>query len=294
MLTVKKKCGVLMLIIFYVLFCFIPDSYADSNCYNGIPKINIFLNQIDESDGLIYAGIDAVLFWDDDKDGIFTVVPNDSVIKRIMTNSLNFSFDFGKNSEYKKGIRYRIAIRTLYYSVGCNPEIILISDFDNGHDGFVIIPESEFIPTYFASSNNEYIKHTKNWESNRKGYNRQKEEAGSNEKREYDVFWPGEKLEIEVETTEVVEKIKVSILVKSKKYETQISSYEDSLKITGGAIYKGCLWNKEMINKWGNYAAQPALINIAVVGKNGEILESKVAEIIFDNRQLYFRHHKTR
>ena len=284
--------GLLILLTFY--FPSTNDVYAQSNSYSGIPKLNITLSQIDESDSLIYAGIDAALFWDDDKDDIFTAVPNDSMIKRILTSSLSFTFDLGNSTEYKKGIRYRMAIRTLYYSVGSTPETILIADYNNGYEGFVLLPESEFIPTYFASSDNEYIKHTANWEKNRKEYNCQKESIDSNEKRGYDVFWPGEKLKIEVETTEVVAKIKVSMDVGNEKYETELSDYENSLEVTGGAIYKGSLWDKEMINKWGNNVPESAIVSIDIVGKEGDILENRKAEIIFDNRQLYFRHHKTR
>jgi len=283
--------GLLMLLIFYLP---ITNVYAQSNAYSGIPKLNITLSQIDESDSLIYAGIDAALFWDDDKDGIFTAVPNNYMVKRILTSSLSFTFDLGNSTEYKKGIRYRMAIRTLYYSVGSTPEMILIADYNNGYGGFVLLPESEFVPTYFASSDNEYIKHTANWESNRKKYNLQKGSINSNEKRGYDVFWPGEKLKIEVETTEVVEKIKVTMDVGNEKYETELSDYENSLEATGGAIYKGSLWDKEMINKWGNYVPQSAIVSIDIVGKEGEVLESRKAEIIFDNRQMYFRHHKKR
>ena len=283
--------GLLMLLIFYLP---ITNVYAQSNAYSGIPKLNITLSQIDESDSLIYTGIDAALFWDDDKDGIFTAVPNDYMVKRILTSSLSFTFDLGNSTEYKKGIRYRMAIRTLYYSVGSTPETILIADYNNGYEGFVLLPESEFVPTYFASSNNGYIKHTANWENNRKKYNLQKESINSNEKRGYDVFWPGEKLKIEVETTEVVEKIKVTMDVENEKYETKLSDYENSLEVSGGAIYKGSLWDKDMINKWGNYVPESAIVSIDIVGKEGEVLESRKAEIIFENRQMYFRHHKTR
>lgn len=283
--------GLLILLTFYLP---ITNVYAQSNVYSGIPELKITLSQIDESDSLIYTGIDAALFWDDDKDGIFTAVPNNRMVKRILTRSLMFTFNLGNSTEYKKGIRYRMAIRTLYYSVGSTPETILIADYNNGYEGFILLQESEFVPTYFASSNNEYIKHTANWENNRKAYNRQKESIGSNEKREYDVFWPGEKLKIEVETTEVVEKIKVRMDVGNEKYETELSEYEDSSVVTGGAIYKGSLWDKDMINKWGNYVPESAIVSIDIVGKEGEILESRKAELIFDNRQMYFRHHKTR
>lgn len=249
--------------------------------------VSLHVSNLDQTGNLIYVGIDFAVFQDEDKDGVFTV--KEGKVKRFLTNHTTITVDLGSSDEYKKGVMYKLAMRTLYTPAG--PEgngvgEIIIADYSNGREGWVLIPNSEFIPTYFADSNGDsIIRHTEKWEENRQKYNASKVATGLDSMaRPYGVFWSGEKFMIDIQTTEEVPAIRVSI--NDSSYSTTIKA---SAVTTSGAIYRGKLWNKDMLNKWGNYIPKELTFAVDALDDSNTVLETFETTVLVDNRDLYYR-----
>lgn len=268
---------------------------AEAIPFDGVPKATINITDLDDTGKLIYCGVDIAVFWDPDKDGRFVVVPDDSKIKRLITTNTNITFDLGPVSTFKKGVQHKLAMRTLYVPIGVKQEPIVIADADNGNDGWVEIPDSLFVPTYFINKPEDpYIKHTEKWDENRTGYNDVKiKNLKKDAVRGGGVFWSGEKLILNIETAEIVSGVAVSIEgernAENKKYKTVLTEYKPSERISEGAIYTGELWEKSMFNKWGNYIPKELTVKMEILGSEGDILEERNVEIVMDNRDLYYR-----
>ncbi len=283
----KKIISILVLFIL-VNSAFLSASADDGEAFRGFPSNAVLsVSGLDETGDLIYVGIDFAVFQDEDKDGVFMV--KEGKVKRFLTNHTAITVDLGNPEEYEKGVMYKLAMRTLYVPAG--PEgngagEIVIADYSNGREGWVLIPNSEFIPTFFADSNGDsIIRHTEKWEENRQKYNASKVAAGLDSMvRPYGVFWSGEKFMIDIQTTEEVPAIRVSM--KDSSYSTTITA---STATTSGAIYQGELWNKGMLNKWGNYIPKELTFTVDAMDDNGEVLETFETIVLIDNRDLYYR-----
>jgi len=283
----KKIISIFVLLIL-MNSTFLSASADDGEPFRGFPSNAVLsVSGLDDTGDLIYVGIDFAVFQDEDKDGIFTV--KEGKVKRFITNHTTITIDLGSTAEYEKGVMYQLAMRTLYVPAG--PEgsgagEIIIADYSNGREGWVLIPNSEFIPTYFADSNRDsIIRHTEKWEENRQKYNESKIAAGLDSMvRPYGVFWSGEKFMIDIQTTEEVPAIRVSM--KDSSYSTTITA---SAVTTSGAIYRGELWNKDMLNKWGNYIPKELTFTVDAMDDNGEVLETFETIVLIDNRDLYYR-----
>lgn len=274
--------------------------YADPfEPYLGVPSVVISLDGLDESGELIYTGIDLGVFEDPDGDGEYTV--KEGKVRRFITTHTTMTIDLGSPSDYTKGVLHKIAYRTLYLPAGTNPDTIIIADYDNGKEGWIPI-EMLFKPTYFGNkSDNPFIIHTTQWEANRQTYNDAKIAAGlTEETRPPSTFWSGENLIIQIEATEVVEQIDITILNETSSttgqpYKVSLTEYVDNPAVSEGAIYTGELWDPDMVNKWGGQTPEELQVKMEVVSGSGidaEILETLIHTITMDNTELFFRHYK--
>ena len=283
----KKIISIFVLLIL-INSAFLSASADDGDPYRGLPTNAVLsISGLDDTGELIYVGIDFAVFQDEDKDGIFTV--KEGKVKRFITNHTTITIDLGSPAEYEKGVMYKLAMRTLYVTTGPEghgAEEIIIADYSNGREGWVLIPNSEFIPTYFADSDEDsFIRHTEKWEENRQKYNESKIAAGLESMvRPYGVFWSGEKFMFDIQATEEVPAVRVSI--KDSSYSTTITV---STVTTSGAIYRGELWNKDMLNKWGNYIPQKLIFTVDALDDRDVVLDTFEATILIDNRDLYYR-----
>ncbi|NCB42268.1 MAG: hypothetical protein EOM59_06570 [Clostridia bacterium] len=283
-----KKIVSAFVLLILINSTFLSASADDGEPFRGLPSNTVIsVSGLDDTGQLIYAGIDFAVFQDEDKDGIFTV--KEGKVKRFITNHTTITIDLGNPTEYEKGVMYKLAMRTLYVPTG--PEEngageIIIADYSNGKEGWVLIPNSEFIPTYFAVSDGDsFIRHTEKWEENRQKYNESKIAAGLESMvRPYGVFWSGEKFMIDIQATEEVPAVRVSI--KDSSYSQTITA---SAVTTSGAIYRGELWNKDMLNKWGNYIPKKLTFTVDALDESDAVLETFEATILIDNRDLYYR-----
>lgn len=261
--------------------------------YLGVPVFTIELSNLDESGELIYAGIDVAVFEDPDADGTYTVKAGK--VQRFITNHKNITVDLGSPADFTKGILHKIAIRTLYVPTGSENDLIVIADYNNGKEGWVLL-DFIFKPTYFGNkSDNPLIIHTDKWEENRLTYNAKSLEP----ERDISTFWSGESLVINVHATEIVDMVRVKILGETDKtgnsYHKEITSYTENPAVSGGGIYKDELWKKDMIDKWGNRIPKQIDVQFEIVsgsGINTEILETLVYPITIDNRDPFFRKYK--
>lgn len=285
--SLKKILAMIVIIVMVSSGLTFAAVYTNEAPYKGFPKrVTLDLSDLDTSGSLIYVGVDLAVFQDEDDDGDFHVM--NGKVKRALSRHTNVTLDLGNPSDYKKGKLYKLAMRTLYVPTGTNNDTIVIADYDNGKQGWVLIPNTVFKPTYFASSDdNPYIQHTVKWEANRISYNTSKAVAGlSTMERSSDTFWSGEKFVLHIETNEAVPTIKVSIK------DTTYSKTLTATTITSGcAIYQGELWDEEMLNEWGNYI--PKELTFTIAAMDGDtVLETFDVPIIMDNRDLYYRNKK--
>ena len=283
----KKIISIFVLLIL-MNSTFLSASADDGEPFRGFPSNTVLsVSGLDDTGELIYVGIDFAVFQDEDKDGVFTV--KEGKVKRFLTTHTTITVDLGSPDEYEKGVMHKLAMRTLYTPAGPEgtvAEEIIIADYSNGREGWVLIPNSEFIPTYFAvSDGHSIIRHTEKWEENRQKYNAGKVAAGQDALvRPYGTFWSGEKFMIEIQTTEEVSAVRVSI--KDSSYSATITA---SAVTTSGAIYRGELWNKDMLNKWGNYIPKALTFTVDAMDDRDTVLETFETTILIDNRDLYYR-----
>jgi len=207
----KKIISILVLLIL-INSAFISASADDGEPFRGLPSNAVLsVSELDNTGALIYVGIDFAVFQDEDKDGVFTVKAGK--VKRFLTTHTTITVDLGSPVEYKKGVMYKLAMRTLYTPAG--PEgngegDIIIADYSNGREGWVL--DSSYSTTLKASA-----------------------------------------------------------------------------VTTSGAIYQGELWNKDMLNKWGNYIPKELTFTVDAVDSSGTVLETLETMILIDNRDLYYR-----
>ncbi len=282
----KKIISIFVLLIL-INSAFLSASADEGDPFRGLPSnVVLSVSGLDDTGELIYIGIDFAVFADGDKDGIFTV--KEGKVKRFLTNHTTITIDLGSPAEYEKGIRHKLAMRTLYIPTGPEGDEaeIIIADYSNGREGWILIPNSEFIPTYFSVSDDDtIIRHTEKWEENRQNYNESKIAAGLESMvRPYGVFWSGEKFMIDIQTTEEVPAVRVSI--KDSSYSTTITANSVT---TSGAIYRGELWNKDMMNKWGNYIPQNLTFTVDAMDGSGAVFETLETAILIDNRDPFYR-----
>ncbi len=283
-----KRIVSIFVLLILVNSAFLSASAGEGEPFRDLPTNAVLsVSGLDDSGELIYIGIDFAVFQDGDHDGVFTVKAGK--VKRFLTTHTTITIDLGNSEDYEKGVMHKLAMRTLYTPAG--PEgngtgEIIIADYSNGREGWVLIPNSEFIPTYFAvSPGDSIIRHTEKWEENRQKYNESKIAAGLESMvRSYDVFWSGERFMIDIQTTEEVPAVRVSI--KDSNYSTTIAA---SSVTTSGAIYRGELWNQDMLNKWGNYIPKELTFIVDAVDDNGTVLETFEMAILIDNRDPFYR-----
>jgi len=115
-------------------------------------------------------------------------------------------------------------------------------------------------------------------------YNEAKAVAGQDDAiRPYSAFWSGEKFILNIPTTEAVPAIRVTI--DNTDYSVILMDHEIT---SDGAIYKGELWNADMLNKWGNYNPKELTFVIDVMDGT-TVLESISTKVTVDNKDLYYR-----
>jgi hypothetical protein len=85
-----------------------------------------------------------------------------------------------------------------------------------------------------------YVKHTPDWDLNRKKYNLAKS-GNENDPRTYDVFFPGEKFVLSAETVLGVDCDRVDVQILGTSDKTTLTNTKDNL-------WNGSLWNKAMMN----------------------------------------------
>jgi hypothetical protein len=283
-----KRLHMILVLLLCINLGFFYTFAAEGDPFRGLPSnVTLHIANLDQTGSLIYVGIDFAVFQDEDKDGVFQV--KEDKVKRFITDHVNISVDLGSPSEYKKGVVHKLAMRTLYVPTGPEGDgtgEIVIADYDNGKEGWVLIPNSEFIPTYFASQDDSpFVTHTTKWNTNRVQYNTSKIIAGEPTMiRSAGTFWSGEKFVLNVKTTEEIPAVRVSI--KDTAYSKTLTATE--LTASGGAIYSGELWDEEMLNKWGNYI--PEQLTFTIDAMDGtDVLETFDTTITVDNRDLYYR-----
>ena len=277
------QCG--LIISLMLCTCFVWADYTNEDPYEGFPeKITIRLANLDNGGDLIYVGVDLAVFQDEDEDGEFHAM--DGKVKRFLTTSTNITMDLGSISDYKKGKLYKLAMRTLYVPTGPDNDLIIIAEQDNGKDGWILIPNTVFKPSYFASQDGDpFIRHTVKWNANRVQYNTSKIAADlSAMTRSAGTFWSGEKFVLDIETTEVIPAVRVSI--KDTDYSETLTVSE--ITASNGGIYVGELWDEDMLNKWGNYIPEELTFTIDAMDGT-DVLETFDVKLTVDNRDLYYR-----
>lgn len=295
---IRLEIGVLTSIL--VCMAILSSAYATSlgQPYDGVPKVTIEISDLDDSGNLIYCGFDVAVFYDPDKDGQFTVLPDDSKIMRYITRNTKVTLDIGSPKDYPKGIEHKLAIRTLYVPVGVKQEPIVIANSDNGNDGWEEIPGTLFKPSYFINAQDQpYIAHTLKWDENREVYNNSRISLNEDEKvRDENVFWSGEKLKLHIEVGEVVSGVAIKILgetdSKGETFKVVLRDYEEHPTINDAVIYEGELWDEEMMHKWGNYIPKELKVQMDILDSDGNSLETKNVFIFMDNRDLFYRNSK--
>ena len=116
------------------------------------------------------------------------------------------------------------------------------------------------------------VYHTDKWDENRKF-------AG----REKDTFWPGEKLMLKADIEGVP--ASVTAWIEGEEDEVyQLSPAEDG-------VYRGNIWNEDMMFRWGSDAIEKKIIFRA--DYKGGIVKMSEYKIIFDNSRLYWNIHRT-
>ncbi len=284
-------------------------SFADSTIpFQGLPKVTLQLSSLDSSGNLIYIGIDFAVFEEVDSQGDPNDIDGDGKVfkakegkvKRFLTTHTNITIDLGDSKDYKKGIRHKLGMRTLYTPAGTSAGEIIIASQSNGADGWIEIDGSDFQLSYFEpiDEGNRLVQHTAKWEENRQAYNLSKVKShivsSGVEARLYNTFWSGEKFLIRIPTTEQVDALRIGIYESTgagitSKYTTDLTSYiPNPDDPTTGAIYLGELWEAEMLMEWGNYSPQMLTFKIDAI-VSGSAVETIEYPIMVDNRELFYR-----
>lgn len=258
--------------------------------YRGVPEVSLTLDPdtLDESGNLIYVGVDfGVFVYDEEKGGY---VAKEGKIKRILTTSTTIDVDLGDDSDYKKGVKHKLAYRTLYVPAGTKQEPIIVANESDANEGWNSIEGSLFTPTYFYNfkTGESFINHTEKWLINIDTYNASKVSASrSSEQRSVETFWSGEKLLLYIKTKEELPYLE---MILDGTYKTVLDAYTRDGEFY---IYESGSWNEGMLNKWGNYIPKtvPYTLNVKE-SASGAVLESYTGEILFDNRDLFYRVHK--
>ena len=155
------------------------------------------------------------------------------------------------------------------------------------------------------------VNHTDLWNNNRKKYNLKRFSDEINRimligdylalsiprQRGTNVFWSGEKFVLQSETEGNPLRVKTRILVYNAQGILTETDYFTSLTKTGEIssggeeLWRGALWDKSMINKWGRKVPMELIFLFSAEYESGKILEYQVP-IIVDSQQDYWQLHR--
>jgi hypothetical protein len=155
------------------------------------------------------------------------------------------------------------------------------------------------------------VNHTQDWDDNRKKYNLKRFSNEINypikledylnhsvpRPRGTNVFWSGERFMLEAETEGNPSIVRVKIYSFTPQGAPVDTGYTTTLTKSGqkgkegGDLWKGSLWDKGMINKWGRKTPQPLLFKFTAEYPAGKTKEDQ-ATIIIDSQQDYWQLHR--
>jgi hypothetical protein len=272
---------------------------SENNPYEGLPSPTFLVTGLSDNKGITYCGVDIAVFYYDPAIDAYRV--KDGKVKRQITNRTEITLDLGRKSDYVKGVKHFIAMRTLYTPIGCSQDYgkkIIIADEAGSTDGWIKIPNSYFILSFFTNWNQSGaagpVWHTDTWAENLDRFNEKKfaNYGSSAALRSGDTFWLGEKLIIRVVTDEVVDSVS-AFIDQGDEYRLDIDglAYEETYIEDGEVfyVYTGELWSPDMYTKetWGNYSPIP--IDVHMVVTKGDNIEQRTGTVHFDNRELFYR-----
>ncbi len=129
------------------------------------------------------------------------------------------------------------------------------------------------------------VHHTEKWNENRMLFNRAK--TGSDDApRPYNTFWPGEKLVLEGQTTQI-DSAATTFCTQVRVHIEGKSGVSSLLSEKNASLYTGEMWTEEMLD----WKAQTLHIVFEAAFSNG-IVKSHTVEIRIDNSESYWQHHK--
>jgi hypothetical protein len=146
------------------------------------------------------------------------------------------------------------------------------------------------------------VYHTEQWDINRKKYNLSwfNNEVNSTfsyseylalklpRKRGTNVFWSGEKFMLNAAVASTPTKVTCSINGTSYSTVMKNSGNKNAL---GETIYTGSLWDKRMINQWGNKEPKELTFHFVATYNSG-ITKTHDVNVIVDNMNPYWRLHR--
>ncbi len=129
------------------------------------------------------------------------------------------------------------------------------------------------------------VHHTEKWNENRMLFNRAK--TGSDDApRPYKTFWPGEKLVLEGQTTQI-DSAATTFCTQVRVHIEGKNGVSSLLSEKNASLYTGEMWTEEMLD----WKAQNLRIVFEAAFSNG-IVKNHTVEIRIDNSEPYWQHHK--
>lgn len=284
----KIRIVTCLLTLFVFILGTVPAFAGD--IYGGIPTVTLRLSNLDSSGNLIYVGIDFGVFADKNNNGNYTCVK----AQRFLTQSTNITINLGTG--YNENWNYKCAYRTLYVAAGQSQDEIIIASYNNGKEGWIALNNSAFSPAYVAGS----VAHTAKWEQNRNKYNNVKFGKTENVTVTYsnyiskanprlhyaNVYWTGEKFMLTANLVGTIQSVKAELYAHNGSSWTK-TRYSANLTTTGAkdgnaTVYKGTLYNKDFITKYGGKT--PHRLKIVFTGSfSGGNTKTDEVEVIIDN-----------
>ncbi len=126
------------------------------------------------------------------------------------------------------------------------------------------------------------VRHTEQWDINRKKYNIRKTGTEENP-RNYNVFWSGERFILQGDAEG--NPISVNVQILGTSYSTNLSSSD------GGITWIGDLWDENMINKWGRNAPKTLTFRFTASYTEDMTKEDHV-QVIVDDTEPYWQYHQ--
>ncbi len=284
------------------------------------PNVNLTLSDIAGKEGLAFVGLDIAVLEEieqarETSPKAIEYKAKDGKVKRVLTNATHIDLHLGDDSQYKKGIKHKLAVRMLYKTLGSeNPDVLMFSP-EGALNQWGEIKGSDFIVSFFTDTTQgkNFTAHTDQWDNNRNIYNKIKNMDNNvtvfDKTRPDNTYWSGEKILINLETRQgVSEKLQLEVSLLDDRNHTGNTSYQTVIltnptKVTKSQenfekstlLFAGEIWDRGMINRWGNHT--PEILTLRVVpiveGKRFEE-DSLSCEIIMDNRDPFFRIHQMR